>query len=329
MKRFICILISLFLTLVDISAHEVRPAFLHVTQVDTAQYSIIWKVPRNAGRTLAIQPIFPQGFDVRLEKEYEKPGFVISSFTAHTNVSLPGKSIVIQHLEKTLVDVLIRIDLLQDISHSFILQPDKPRVVIPHQPNSFEVFKSYLILGFEHILLGYDHLLFVLALLLLVPSFKSLLLTITSFTIAHSITLGLASLDLVTLPSSPVEAVIALSIIFLAREFLQVINGIDSLTAKYPWSVSFTFGLLHGFGFAGALAEIGFPQQNLFTALLSFNIGVELGQIAFVLGCLLLYYVTKAIGLAKYTKPQRQVVSYTIGGISSFWLIERMCSIIF
>lgn len=312
-----------------LSAHEVRPAFLHITQLDSSNYSTLWKVPLNAGRSLSIKPIMPDGFTLTKEREISKASALIEIFTTNSSIPLAGRSISISNLEKTLVDVLVRIDLLDGISHSFILQADKPSVIIPHQPNVLEVLKSYIVLGIEHILMGYDHLLFVLALLLLVPSIKSLFWTITSFTLAHSITLALASLQLFRLPSAPVEAVIALSIIFLAREYLQVIRGRKSLTAKYPWSVSFTFGLLHGFGFAGALTEIGFPQNQIFAALLSFNIGVELGQMFFVIFCVILFYIFKKMRRSEFSIRYKTMASYALGSVASFWFIERCFNMLF
>jgi hydrogenase/urease accessory protein HupE len=178
-------------------------------------------------------------------------------------------------------------------------------------------------LGIEHILIGIDHLLFVLGLLLLVKGIKPLIQTITAFTIAHSITLGAATFNLMSLPQAPVEAIIALSILFLAREYIALKKGEPSLTANYPWIVAFSFGLLHGFGFAGALTEIGFPQKEVPLALLTFNIGVELGQLIFIAFILLLGKIVRSM---KITGPDWtwKVLPYAMGAIASFWLIERV-----
>ena len=177
---------------------------------------------------------------------------------------------------------MVQINLKDDISYSFLLQPDQTTYIVPKEPSRWQVVKLYTKLGIEHILIGIDHLLFVLGLLLLVNGFRLLIQTITAFTLAHSITLALSALDLVHIPQAPVEAVIALSIVFLAREYLMVLRGQDSLTARYPWIVAFSFGLLHGFGFAGVLQEIGLPQQDVPLALLTFNLGVEIGQLIFI-----------------------------------------------
>ena len=171
--------------------------------------------------------------------------------------------------------------------------------------------------------MGIDHLLFVLALLLITVGFKKLIKTITAFTVAHSITLSLATLGVMGLPSAPVEAVIALSIVFLAVELVHYYNGKEGLTVRHPWVVAFIFGLLHGFGFAGALSDVGLPQTDIPVALLFFNVGVELGQIAFVLVVsAIIWILTKT----KFTWPVRlkKVPAYAIGSMASFWLIERV-----
>jgi len=201
--------------------------------------------------------------------------------------------------------VLVQINLLDESSYTLLLQPDNATVEIPKEPNKWEVIKLYILLGIEHILIGIDHLLFVLGLLLLVKGVKPLIQTVTAFTIAHSITLGAATFELVNLPQAPVEAVIALSIVFLAREFIAVKEGEESLTAKYPWIVAFTFGLLHGFGFAGALSEIGFPQKEVPLALFTFNI------------------VLQKINLP-YSSWTWKILPYGMGIIASFWLFERV-----
>jgi len=307
----------------NLQAHEVRPAYLHIKQTSADQFEILWKVPTSSGRELSIEPKFPNDFILNLKSERDFPSSKIYHYTADYQANLSGKTISISNLEKTLIDVMINIELDNDINHSFLLHPDNPAVTIPVEPNRFSVFIGYIRLGVEHILMGYDHLLFVLVLLLLISNISQLFWTITSFTLAHSITLALASLDILTLPSAPVEAVIALSILFLAKEYLTVQNGGTSMTASYPWLVSFTFGLLHGFGFAGALSDIGFPQNQIFMALLSFNIGVELGQILFIVVCLILIMLIKRSKLFSNLHFAKKAVSYGIGCLASFWLITR------
>jgi len=217
----------------------------------------------------------------------------------------------------------VQINLLDESSYTLLLQPDNARAVIPKEPSKWEVIKLYIALGIEHILIGIDHLLFVLGLLLLVSGLKPLIQTITAFTLAHSITLGIATFDLIHVPQAPVEAVIALSIVYLAREYLMLKKGAKSLTAQYPWVIAFSFGLLHGFGFAGALSEIGFPQKEVPLALLTFNIGVELGQLFFISIVLLCWQIFQKIKLP-YPKWSWKVLPYSMGSIAAFWLVERV-----
>lgn len=194
--------------------------------------------------------------------------------------------------------------------------------MIPGETSTFDVIKTYTMLGIEHILLGIDHLLFVLALIMITKGKWKILKTITAFTIAHSITLSLAALGYVNFSGAPVEAVIAMSIVFLALEILKNINGEQTLTSRKPWIVAFSFGLLHGFGFAGALSEIGLPQQEIPMALAFFNIGVELGQLIFVLvvlGAIKLLSMYK-----KWPSYSKQTPAYAIGSVAAFWMIQRV-----
>jgi hydrogenase/urease accessory protein HupE len=190
-------------------------------------------------------------------------------------------------------------------------------------PDAFAVVSSYLLFGFAHILGGFDHLLFVLALLILVPNTRILIWTITAFTVAHSITLAAATLGFVNFPQPPVEAVIALSIVFVATEIIHVSQGRPGLTQRRPWIVAFTFGLLHGFGFAGALTEVGLPEQAIPLALLFFNVGVELGQLAFVAAVLLSIALAKHL-LHETPKWVPTATAYVIGMVASYWTIDRV-----
>ncbi|GAA4290140.1 HupE/UreJ family protein [Aestuariibaculum suncheonense] len=311
------------LTAYSCFAHEVRPAYLQINQVSENVYTVLWKVPRTVDKVLDIQPKFEKTFDL---KETTPPrildAFVLYSYQLKGSKSLTNTEISIHKLNTTGIDVLVDIRLLSDIHHTFLLQPTKKTVLIPETPNKWTVAKTYIILGVEHILLGFDHLLFVLALLIITVGFKKLLKTITAFTIAHSITLSFSALGIANLPGPPVEAVIALSIVFLAIEILKLQQGKSTITSQKPWLVAFTFGLLHGFGFAGALQDIGLPQNEIPLALATFNIGVELGQIIFVI------IVLALIKLIKYFIPQQtwlyKLVPYAIGSISAFWLIERI-----
>ena len=320
-KLFFSAFMIIMLCSISVSAHEIRPAYLEITQTSDSTYNVFWKVPAVNNQIPKITPQLP--FELTETSNQNLVDSYIRQYTGIWNTSLSGETISIDKLDLTLIDALVQINLKEDISYSFLLQPDQTSYIVPKEPSRWQVVKLYTELGIEHILIGIDHLLFVLGLLLLVNGFRLLIQTITAFTIAHSITLALSALDLVHVPQAPVEAVIALSIVFLAREYLMVLRGHDSLTARYPWLVAFTFGLLHGFGFAGVLQEIGLPQQDVPLALLTFNIGVEIGQLIFISIILIFFKIYKSLNV---TTPKWliNVVPYLLGAISSFWLIERI-----
>jgi len=305
------------------NAHEVRPAYFSVLQVNDSIFQVTWKVPAMGNAIPKIYPRVPKTWINLNEEQNLLSGNLRRTFTFKILKPIEGGVIWFEGQEKTLIDILLTIRLQNGNQYSEMLKPSNPRYVIPKEPSKYEVIKTYLILGVEHILIGIDHLFFVLALLLITVGFKKLIKTVTAFTIAHSITLSLSALGMVGLPGPPVEAVIALSIVFLAVELTKYYKGEKGLTMKYPWVVAFTFGLLHGFGFAGALADIGLPQAEIPLALLFFNVGVEVGQILFILFVLGFIFLMKRI---KKNWPNwiQQVTPYAIGSIASFWLIERV-----
>jgi hydrogenase/urease accessory protein HupE len=236
---------------------------------------------------------------------------------------LAGQRIDFPGLDQTLSDVLVRIELADGGTFTSLVNASRPWVVVEGPPSGWAVAWQYLQLGVEHILSGFDHLLFVLALLLIVQGWRRLLATVTAFTLAHSITLAAATLGFVRVAGPPVEATIALSIVFLASELIKVNRGQPSLTARAPWLVAFAFGLLHGFGFAGALANVGLPRAEIPWALLTFNLGVELGQIVFVFMALAAVWL---LGRIRKDWPSwaAQVPAYGIGTLAAFWLVERL-----
>ena len=306
-----------------VSAHEIRPAYLQIIQIEAHTYEVFWKVPSMGDAVPKIQPVFPLEFDVKTRKAPNQiPGSVIYSYVITADQPLQGKEIFIQGLNKTLIDVLVTVEYLDGEKATLLLQPDFDSSIIPGKTTVIGIVKTYTVLGIEHILLGIDHLLFVLALILITKGKWKILKTITAFTLAHSITLSLAALGYVNFPGPPVEAVIALSIVFLSLEILKNLNGEETLTSKKPWIVAFTFGLLHGFGFAGALAEIGLPQQDIPLALAFFNIGVELGQIMFVIVALFILYL---LNLKKnWPAYAKKVPAYAIGSVAAFWMMQRI-----
>ena len=229
-------------------------------------------------------------------------------------------------LEATITDVFARIKWLDGTETTAIARPSQPWVEVVARRGAWWVAWDYTLLGIDHILSGFDHLTFVLALLLIVSGTRRLLITVTSFTLAHSLTLAAATLGVMWVPGPPVEATIALSILFLASELVKVNRGESSLTARYPWIVAFVFGLLHGFGFAGALTDVGLPQNEVPLALLMFNVGVELGQLLFIVVTLVLMLALRKMRF-EWPVWARQLPAYGIGGIAAFWFIERVTGI--
>ena len=304
-------------------AHEIRPAFLQVREIAPDRYDVLWKVPRTDDTVLDITPRFDPSFE--LEETGDGAlvdGFVVFHYRLVGTRSLGGTELRIKGLERSTVDALAEIDLLDGRRHSCLLQPTNAAVTIETEPSFWTVVRSYIVLGVEHILLGFDHLLFVLALVIITRGAVRIVKTITAFTVAHSVTLSLAVLGYVDVPGPPVEATIALSIVFLAVEILRTLDGKETLTSRKPWLVALIFGLLHGLGFAGALSEIGLPQSAIPLALASFNIGVELGQLAFV-GVVLI--VMRLLALqSDWPMATRKLAPYAIGTISMFWVIDRI-----
>src|SRR6478672_11967342 len=268
----------------SVSAHEVRPAYLELRQTAAETYDVLWKVPaRGDNMRLGIYVEFPSG-----TTKVTPPQTTLANdaSTERWSVKRPGgltgAEINISGLAATMTDVLVRIENLDHTTQVARLTPSSPSLVVSAAPGALEVCRTYLVLGVEHILFGVDHLLFVLALLILVNGWRKLVVNNTAFTVAHSITLAAATLGCVHVPSKPVEATIALSIVFVACEIVHRRQGRSGLTEMWPWVIAFSFGLLHGLGFAGALREVGLPQNAIPLALLFFNIGVELGQLLFI-----------------------------------------------
>jgi hydrogenase/urease accessory protein HupE len=305
-------------------AHEVRPGYLEIRQTETETFDVLWKVPARGRLKLAIYARLPDNC-VPLSAVVSTKGG--GAFTDRWTVTCPGGlsggTIVIDGLSGTLTDVLARIERLDGSSQVFRLSPDAPVIVIEATPGWQQIAGTYLGLGVEHILSGIDHLLFVLALLLLVKGWRRLVATVTAFTVAHSLTLAAATLGFVHVPQRPIEAVIALSIAFVAAELVHLKSGQVSLTQRWPWAIAFIFGLLHGFGFAGALSEIGLPEQAIPLALLFFNVGVELGQLLFIAGVVAIGTIARRIAVPLPAWAP-QLSAYAIGTVAAFWTIERV-----
>jgi hydrogenase/urease accessory protein HupE len=309
-------------------AHEIRPAFLQIREVEPAIYDILWKTPAQGDMRLALNVILPSGCaNVSEPRSTMVDAAVIERWRTACDGGLVGKTIIIENLDQTLTDTILRFESLDDNAKTLRLKPDAPSAVIPAKQPWGEVAGTYFGLGVEHILLGFDHLMFVLALLILVGDAKRLIGAVTAFTVAHSLTLAGTTFGWIKLATAPVEATIALSIMFVAVEIMRVRAGKDSLTARLPWLASFSFGLLHGFGFAGALREIGIPEDAVGLSLLFFNLGVEAGQLIFIAGVLALMWAWRRFAPAPPVWAWRAPV-YAIGAMSAFWFVERTAGIL-
>lgn len=312
-------------------AHALDPGYLNIQNLSGDAWRVFWRKPAVKGAPMAIAPVLPGNCTPGDGGAARFDGVAwVSQWVTNCPGGLGGGHVLIDGLAATRTDVLVRIEDSDAATLTVRLTSEAPGFDIPEDLSAGQVFVSYLGLGFEHILEGYDHLLFVFALLVLIQSPGRLVGAITAFTVAHSITLGLASLGMLTVPSPPVEAAIALSIVLLAVEILRRRKAGDQLTERYPWIFAFCFGLLHGLGFAGALTEIGLPAGDIPMALLAFNLGVEAGQLSFVAGVLLLYAAARLVwprlveGLRRPGAPGTTVMGYAIGAMSVYWLVERV-----
>ena len=305
-----------------------RPAYLELREAGTDVYDVLWKVPAQGEMRLAVNLRFPAG---TVQLSQPQGLFADNAWIERWQVSRPGglagQAVAIEGIAAGVTDVIVRVERQDGSSQMARVLPAEPRFVVEASTTATQVAWSYYVLGVEHILGGVDHLLFVLALLLIVRGAKRIFLTITAFTVAHSITLAAATLGWVHVPAPPVEAMIALSIVFVASEVVHGLQGRPGITARAPWIVAFSFGLLHGFGFAGALAEVGLPQKAIPLALFTFNVGVEIGQLIFVL----LALAARAL-LARLPLPRRPwmdyAIPYAIGAVAMFWAIERVGSFV-
>ncbi len=306
-----------------LSAHEIRPGYLELTELSAGAYDVVWKVPLRQGTRLRLEPRFP---DVcrrgAAGPTQPAPGAQIERWTLTCDGGLDGRVLTIEGLELTLTDVVVRLVRQDGSVQTSILRPNETSTAIGRAGENQTPTLGYLQLGFEHILLGIDHLLFVLGLLLIVRDRWMLVKTITSFTVAHSITLGVATLGLASAPVAPLNAAIALSILFLGPEIVRVWRGQTSLTIRHPWVVAFVFGLLHGFGFASGLATMGLPPSEIVWALLLFNVGVELGQVVFVLLVLGMERAFAVLAI-RWPRAVEMMPGYAVGSLGAFWTIQR------
>lgn len=304
-------------------AHEVRPGYLELREQTPTRFSVLWRVPARGDARLRLYARLPD----HCRTTGETLGFLArGAHTERWSIECAGglvdAVIRIDGLATSLTDVLARVEWADGASQVERLTPDRVAFVVRAAPQWFEISGAYLALGVEHILTGVDHLLFVLCLLILVDGWRRLVATITAFTVAHSLTLGAATLGLATVAQAPVEAVIALSIVFVAGEIVHGARGRPGLTGRAPWAIAFIFGLLHGFGFAGALLQAGLPDNAVPLALLFFNLGVEVGQLAFVALVLVAMQAWRRLPVAAPAWASA-AVAYLVGSVAMYWTIER------
>jgi len=302
----------------SVAAHEVRPAFLSLTETSPSEFSVIWKQPVLDGKRLKIKPTFPKGC-TQTAPIADRKGATITERSV-LNCALTKGEIELVGLERTLTDVFAEINYLSFETRTALVKPSNPRIPLGGQASS--AAKHYLWIGVEHIIYGWDHLLFVIGLTLLVAR-RQILGVATAFTLAHSITLGLAAFGLLTIPIRPVEILIAASIVLLGIEIIRKHRGHKSLATERPYLISFTIGLIHGCGFASALSEIGLPKGTELLALLLFNVGVELGQFAMI-GLIIVALIVIAKFGKKALRKTETVLAYGLASIAMFWVIQRM-----
>lgn len=285
---------------------------------------MLWKKPAGGETEIQIAPLIPEGCALSTsDRQLPTPGAFVMRGVLRCEGGVQGKKLAINGLEFTITDVIVRIEMLDGRKWTTIIHPSQPWVQVAATQNRLAVAGKFIVEGIRHILFGADHMLFVLGLLLIVKNRWMLLKTITAFTIAHSITLAIATLGYANAPMVVLNAGIALSILFLGPEIVRSWRGETSFTIRNPWVVAFAFGLLHGFGFASALTSAGLPRAELPLALLSFNIGVEIGQVSFVALVLLLERSFRVLEI-RWPRFAEALPGYTVGSLGAFWTIQRL-----
>lgn len=314
MKRFLFSLF--FISSLNINSHEFNPAHLVIKQLnDDLSYEAIWMYPyKNIGRRAEV--IFPNECSTESNDLYYQGKYINEKISLSCLSSLKGLSIKIINLS-VLTDALITINFIDDTFEGLVNVQNNV-LKIPIESNHYPI--SYLELGFSHLFDGLDHILFIFGLLFCISGFINIIKTITAFTIAHSITLGLTVFEVISLPGGTIEALIALTIVYLATEINQ-----NKESIKTPWIMAFGFGLLHGLGFAGALMDIGIANNKMLLSLFFFNIGIEIAQIVLIPIPLLILLISKKFNISDMTKI---ITSICIGGMGFYWFIDRVIGII-
>ncbi len=304
-------------------AHETRPGFLELRDQGGGLYDFLWKKPSGGEIEIFIAPVIPAGCQLSPSGQQQlTPGALVVRGLLRCEGGIAGKTLAIDGLDSTITDVIVRVHHRDGRLESHLLKPTAPSVTLGAATSTWDRSRTYVRLGIEHILLGVDHLLFVLGLLLIVADRWMLLKTITAFTVAHSITLAIATLGYASAPLPPLNAAIALSILFLGPEIVRRWRGETSFTIRHPWVVAFAFGLLHGFGFASGLTTMGLPKAEIPLALLLFNVGVEIGQLFFVLLIVLLERAFRVLEI-RWPRLVEALPGYAVGSLGAYWTIQR------
>ncbi|MCE8537877.1 HupE/UreJ family protein [Ruegeria pomeroyi] len=315
-----------------VPAHALEPAFLELTPFGAGEWRVTWRKPQVQGQPMDIDAVLPEGCSPRRGSQPDFDGRAfLEGWVAHCADGIGGGEIRIEGLERSRTDVLVRYATSPEAApQAMRLTAATPAFIVPENSGMLGVAAGYFMLGVDHILKGVDHLLFVLMLLFLIRDWRPLLAAVTSFTVAHSISLAAASLGWIVVPSPPVEAIVALSIAFLAAEQLHHRRDLPGLTLRYPWTVAFAFGLLHGLGFARALLDVGLPERDVPLALLAFNLGVEAGQVLFIAVAVAMghaiarLYPVFATHMTRAGSFGLRSVAYAVGALASYWVIERV-----
>ena len=308
-------------------AHSLSPSLLLVHEREPGVAEITWKNPLLQLPGAQLVPVLPTECKLTVPATLSEDA---DSVTARwevdcTPIALVGHRIGIEGLGVARTDALLHVDLADGRSIDTVLRASEPFFTVPDRDHPFEVLGRYGRLGFDHIMTGYDHLLFVFGLLLLVGSTRALVATITAFTLGHSLTLTLAVLNIARVPPAPVEALIALTIFILAVELARA--PARTLMRRRPWAMALAFGFLHGLGFAGTLRQVGLPSDAIPLALLSFNVGIELGQLTFVLAIVALSRAARPL-LLRFPAWTRVAPVYAMGSLAAFWMIARTLPLI-
>jgi hydrogenase/urease accessory protein HupE len=324
MSRVLLLLLSVLLSQSAL-AHRFAPSLLKVNEIGAGHYNMVWKTPAQGTSNIPLRPEWPDGCEITSASPVQMEGTgKVSSWQMKCSGlgddGLVGEILGVAGLGPNQASAMVMVNLLDGRSYQEVLNAEQPSFVIPAESSAGAVARDYSLLGIKHIWGGIDHLLFVFGLLLLVGGGARLLWTITAFTVGHSVTLSLVTLGFFNFPVALVEFTIALSIFVLAVELTR--EGRNDLLWRNPWWLAGGFGLLHGMGFAGALAETGLPQDNVPMALLFFNIGIEIGQIAFIFAAIGLWYLLRK-PMAPWQQRLRPLPVYLLGALSAMWCIER------